>query len=621
MELKDTERRILLLTALVLFIFAVLVLRLFQLQLVTGEKYEELSLGNRIRLLPITAARGEIYDRNGRVVATSRPAFTVSLVHMGQEQLPEVVGRVAPILGMSPQEIERRIAAQRGRLFEPVRLKADIDPQMHMIIEEHRHRLPGVVVEVQPVRSYPYGAVAAHVLGYLGEISEGELERLAPKGYARGDIVGKMGVEAVYDEHLRGGEGGRQVEVDHLGRPVQELGVVEPEQGDNLVLTLDIELQRAAERALEASMEELRTAEYNPFPNAYAGAVVALDPRTGEILALASLPAFDPNVFAGGIAVSDWEQLNSNPLHPLTNRAISGEYPPGSAFKMVTATAALETGKVTPSECINCRGVYWVLPKLCWANTRGGHGPINIREAIAGSCNVYFYEAGRRTGIEALAHYAGEYGLGERTGLTDLRSESKGLCPSPEWKRANLPHDPQWYLGDTINAAIGQGFHKYTPLQMAAYAAAIGNGGTRYRPFLVSRVVSPDGKVRAENAPEVLGRAAVADDTLRIIREGMIGVTQPGGTAYSSFRDIPVPVAGKTGTAQTGRPDKDAYGWFVCFAPADDPTIAIAVVVEEGGGGSRAAAPVARDILRQYFGLDEESPGAGGVTAGTAEGD
>jgi len=567
-------------------------------------------------VLTIEAPRGKILDREGRVLASNRPAFCVSLLHMGVENLDVTADRLAPILGTTPEAIKERVEARMGRYYEPVPIETDIDERTYTLIEERRLELPGVVVETRPARLYPGGSLAAHVLGYLGEISDAELETLREQGYRPGDVIGKTGIEKVYDPYLRGQPGIRHVEVDYLGRPVRVLGSNDPQPGNDVVLTIDSELQRVAEEALAERMEELHNLPSNPRKNARAGAAVAIDPRTGEILAMASYPAFDPNLFVGGIDPSAWRALETNELDPMNNRAVLGEYAPGSAFKMVTLTAALERGVVSKDEVFDTNGgVYWVIPKTCWK--AGGHGVIDLTQALAKSCNVVFYELGRRAGIDAISRYAREFGLGSKTGLRDLPQEKAGLVPSREWKEEHYKRDPHWWLAETLDAAIGQGFHQYTPLQLANYVASIANGGTLYRPYLVRKVVSPQGQVICEFEPQEIGRVHVQPETMQFVRNAMRQVMLPGGTAYTPFADFPIPVAGKTGTAEKGDPSKDPDGWFLAFAPYDNPTIAVVVLVEQGGGGSLAAAPVARRMFEAYFEIEplhgeEETGGPSG---------
>jgi len=610
------ENRIAVFMLLILVGFALLVARMAQLQLVQGAEYSRLADGNRRRIELLRAPRGIIYDREGRVLATNRPAFTVSLVRMGTSSPdPEVLRRLASILDMSPSEMEERIA--RGAsvpLYQPLRIKRDVSPEVYTIIDENSHELPGVILEVEPMREYPFHKLASHVLGYLREIDDVELGRLSEQGYRMGDMVGKTGVEALYDLELHGSHGGRQVEVDAQGRRIKTLPrQVDPVPGNNLVLTIDAHLQDVAERALLEQMKLLREDPLRPQRRARAGAAVVLDVKTGEVLAMASIPDYDPNLFAGEISLEAWLALEQNPLFPFTNRAIAGEYSPGSTFKMVTAIAALETGRIHLRETFYDPGVYWrVMPKTCWL--AGGHGTLNLVQAIAQSCNVAFYEIGYRTGIDNIARYAAEFGLGEPTGIQFVPRENVGLVPSTAWKKQafeeGLPgiSDPRWYDAETLDASIGQGFHRYTPLQMAVYASALASG-QRLQPQVVKEVLDPGGTPVWHMEPKVVATVNVASAHLDAIRNGMLKVTQPGGTAGHHFTDLPVAVAGKTGTVEMdARLGRDDHGWFIGYAPFDDPQVAVAVIVEEGGGGSRAAAPVAKKILKAYFGFPVEIP-------------
>lgn len=596
----------------VILVTAIMVLlgRLAQLQLVHGKDYAELADGNRIRIQIIKAPRGKILDRNGTVLASNRASTNVSFLHMGPRiNVEEVASKLASILGMSKEEIKSRIEDPEAPLYMPVLIKEDISPEVQTRLEEYAYELPGVVLEMEPRRVYPIGDFAGHLLGYLREIDQKELKEKYPKGYRMGDQVGQIGVEALFDEDLHGTHGGRQIEVDVRGRFVRAIDEMKPIPGEDIVLTIDAGLQATAERELKAQLERLQQDPANPAPNAKAAAAVVLKVNTGEILAMVSIPGFDPNIFSGRISAALWNSLQNDPLKPLTNRAVTGEYSPGSSFKMVTATAALEERVVSPTERVTCSGTYFrVMPKKCWQ--KGGHGPVDVRSALGASCNVFFYEMGYRLGVDRLAEYANKFGLGVPTGFQFVPREKRGLVPSTVWKKAayehNLPgiNDPRWYDAETFDAAIGQGFHKVTPLQMAVYVSSIANGGKRYVPFIAREIRSPDGKVIAGFEPRVAGNVGVSQKTLEIVKEGMLRVTQPGGTAAGAFRDFPIKVGGKTGTVQMDPSlGMDDHGWFIGFAPYDEPEIAVAIIVEQGKGGARAAAPVARRIFEEYFGL------------------
>jgi len=612
---KEIERRIAVFLLVILFLFLVLSLELANLQIRQGAVFASLADGHRIRTTKITAPRGLIYDRSGELLATNRPAFTLSLwlMELKEKDLAHTLDRLSSLLGVDREELEKKVKNQIGRSFEPVRLLRDITPEQLTLVEENKADLPGVIIEVEPIREYVHGALAAHLLGYVGEINEEQYERLKDKGYTPGEIIGQSGLEAVYDEYLHGKNGGRQVEVNHRGNPVRVMGTIDPVPGKNLVLTIDAGLQAVAEKALEKALDDLQHNPYDPHPNAKAGAAVVIDVRTGEVLALASRPTFDPNEFAAGISSKRWNELIKDPLHPFNNRAIAGTYPPGSTFKMLTAIAALEEGKTTPEEQIVDHGVYWIIPKKDWKP--GGHGLVNVVKAIKESCDIYFYEMARRLGIDTIAKYARQFGFGAKTGI-DLPGEATGLLPSTLWKKTayqtkNPPwiREPQWLLAEDLDAGIGQGYHNYTPLQMAVYTSMIANGGVRYRPHLVKRITDNNGEVIKEFAPEILGRVELSDKTLAAVRQGMREASLPGGTAAASFWNYPIPVASKTGTAED--PPRDDQAWYVGYAPFDKPEIAVAVIVEQGGHGSSAATPVAKAIFDAYFHLGEQKENRG----------
>jgi len=603
------ENRFKIFLGIVLCIFFILSARLGYLQLVHGEEYKKISEGNRLRLVPVMAPRGVFYDRNDKPMVSSRTAYTVSIVRMGLDEadLNQTVRNLSDVLGMDINEINKKLAEAKDKgypLYEPVRIKVDVTNDVLVKIEEHNLELPGVIIEEQPVRDYLNGDFASHVFGYVGEINASELEQMRDQGYSVGDIIGKTGLEKQFDKILRGIDGGQQVEVDAFGRPINILGNKPPVAGDDLYLTIDAKIQKAAEEALDATMLEVQKS----FPNAKAAAVVAMDPRSGAILAMASKPSYDPNLFVGGINKEElpiYQQLMTDPNKPMINRAIRGEYPPGSTFKMITALAALEEGKITKDDIINdANGVYWrIAPKKCWK--RGGHGPVNLAKAIGYSCNIYFYEVGRRVGIDAISKYAKMFGLGEPTGLELPPGEKSGLLPTREWRAATFNGVP-WQQGETLDAAIGQGFHNYTPLQLANYISTLANGGTRYQPYLVRKIMSHDGKLIKKFSPKQVQKINLNPENIEAVKEGMLRVTAPGGTAASYFTNFPIAVAAKTGTAQN--PHGADHAWFVAFAPYDDPQIVVAVIVEQGGHGGSAGAPVARAIFEAYFGLETTNP-------------
>ncbi|MDR2007248.1 MAG: penicillin-binding protein 2 [Acidaminococcales bacterium] len=580
-------------------LFLVLTCRIAYLQLYEGDYYKRQSDGNRIRLTPIMAPRGLFYDRNGVPLVNNRPGFTLVVNAKETGFTPEVARRLSEIIHIPESDIMQKVEKNKDN-FEPVLLKNDLTPEMMTQVEEKRAVLPGVMIIIQPLRTYLFGETAAHVIGYVGEISEAELKSFKGEGSLAGGIIGKMGLEQYYDNILRGQDGGTWVEVDVAGRIVQEIGKREPSPGHSVYLTIDIEVQKAAEQALDKHLEWLR--KNGGSPNAFAAAIVAVDPRDGAVLALVSRPAFDPNAFVSGISQKDWDALSRNPYNPLNNKAISGEYPPGSTFKMVTGSAALEMGKVTPKEKIFDAGYHRAVPQK--GNYGGGAlGWIDFNEALIKSDNVYFYELAYRLGPNNLEKYARGFGYGQRTGI-NLFGESEGVVAGVEYKKLMFNED--WYLAETFDAGIGQGFHLATPLQMAVSIAGIANGGVRYQPYLVSRIVSDKGELVERIEPKQKGRLPMSEETARLIKKALRAVAQEGGTAWQ-LANFPIPLAGKTGTSENSH-GRD-HGLFVAYAPADNPEIAVAVLVEQGGPGSVAAIPVTKEILEQYFNVGRNKSG------------
>ncbi|MDF9408305.1 penicillin-binding protein 2 [Pelotomaculum isophthalicicum JI] len=655
MEKKTVERRMRVFLYIVIFIFVVLVSRLAYMQLLQNDKFSTMARENRMKLITITAPRGEVFDRNGVKIVGNQPVYTVSLdkvslVSLGQKDTGEVVRRLAAILGTDPQEIQQKID-QQERLYEPVKLATKVPLEVVTRIEEQRLELPGVVIDIEPLREYPNGNLLAQVMGYVRQINEDQLKENKDKGYKSGDLFGQSGLEYTYEQYLRGQDGGRQVEVDSMGRPVRDLGVKEPVPGNNLVLTIDHKVQKAAEEALARASQEALKQGYN---EARAGAAVALDVRTGAVLAMASYPGYDPVKLSGVLSQKDYDEIFNSPWKPILNRALLS-YAPGSTFKMIVAMAGLETNTITPQNTISDPGYFiWGTRYDDWQP--GGHGIVNMVKAIKVSCDTYFYQLGFKTGIDNIARFAKEFGLGKKTGI-ELPGEDAGVVPSPDSKLqlrkdylssqdlkkvqeieqryndllAKATSDEQrkqllnkrsdellavdwelaWHDYDTIISSIGQGDNRYTMLEMANYVATIANGGTLYKPFLVQRVVDPNGKVIKENNPVVVNQAKVSPKTLAVVREGMHEVTlPPDGTAYGFFAGFP-PVAAKTGTAEvTGH---NNHALIVAFAPFDNPEIAVAVVVEFAGHGGTMAGPVAESMLAAYFGLPE--PGKKSVSS------
>lgn len=585
MKKKNQDGRFRYLYWIVIFIFAALICRLVYLQLFEGSYYHGLADGNRLRAIPIAAMRGVMYDRNGQILVGSRPSFMVTYVPTKKGISDAELDSLSKLLNVPKDKLQEKIAKGKNS-FEPTILAQDLTQDIVTRVEERRNDLPGVSVDVQPIRYYPYNSMAAQVFGYVGQIDEEDMKRLkGQEGVSSITQIGRAGLEAYYDDLLRGKDGGRQVEVDASGTPVKEMERKNPVPGHNFHLTIDLNLQKATEDALDRQVAN--------GIGTHGIAAVAIDPNTGAVLAMASRPSYNPNWFTRGITEKEWAQINNNPAHPMENRVIAGEYPPGSTFKLITGTAALELKKVTPDELIFDSGRHWLVDM----RNAGGEalGWLNFTEALAKSDNVYFYELGRRVGIDKLAEYARMFGMGKKTGIA-LRGEATGLVASEEYKK-NFNQD--WYLGDTFNSAIGQGFQLVTPLQAAMIVSEVANGGIQYKPFLVSRIDNLDGTPYKIFAPEQVGTLPVSKSTLDLVREGMRNVAEESGTAGSLFAGFPIQVAGKTGTAENfGGAD---HAWFVAYAPFDHPRIVIAVLTEQGGFGALASGPVAKSMLEEFF--------------------
>ena len=619
-----------------------IVARLWQLQVVSSQTYRASADANRFRLVSIDAPRGIIYDRAGRMLVRNVPSFTLSLVPAGlpedEDERRAMMERLAELLDMGPEgadELETRLAARLVNQYAPVRVADEVSRPAAFIIEEEHLMLPGAVIEAVPVRQYVDGSLTAHVLGYMGHIPNNQIEAYRQRGYNLGDQVGLVGLEYTQEDLLAGVKGQKHIEVDAFEREVRVIASQPPGPGDNVVITLDLDLQQATENALRDGMAAA---------GSRVGVAIAMDPRTGEVLSFVSLPNFDNNLFSGGISHENLVRLSSDPALPLVNHGVSGQYPPGSVFKIVPATAALQEGVIDRRTTFRCGGMLWLPNKLfpndpaqatpfyCWRTA--GHGNLTVQEAITQSCDIFFYLATggfgqfQGLGIERLAEYAGAYGFGAATGI-ELSGELSGLLPSDKWKRQN--YGESWFTGDTYNASIGQGFILATPLQVLNATAAIANGGTLYRPQLVYQVIDPEGQVLHTLQPEPIRDIPVDDAHIQLVRQGMReAVTR--GTAYM-MRIPEVAVAGKTGSAEYAAFDEEGnllvdehgylptHAWFTTFAPYEDPEIALVVFLEGGGEGSQTAVPVASRILRHYFQLDQPAavPTPEPVSLGGAE--
>ncbi|HYB73183.1 MAG TPA: penicillin-binding protein 2 [Candidatus Sulfotelmatobacter sp.] len=568
-------------------VFVVLLLRLWHLQVLEGMHFFALSTNNSLRVRPVEAPRGFILDRNREILVENRPSFDVFVTPEDVARNPATVRAIAEVLGIDPQAVSDRIAEGMERPYQPLLLRKSIDDRTLTAVEERKLDLPGVTLQIRPVRAYPTEGMAANILGYVSEVSQAQLAREEFQDFRPGERLGQAGIEQRFDAFLRGIDGGEQMEVDARGRALREMSRLDPRSGLNLLLTLDRRLQSAAEEAMRDK----------------DGAVVVLNPSTGEILAMVSKPSYDPNLFAQGLTVEGWRDLIHNPKHPLQNRALQAQYPPGSVFKLITAMAGLESGAITPDTRFYCGGSF-NLGRFTFADwKKGGHGWLDLRGGITNSCNVYFYQVALKTGIDEMARVAQEFGLGQAPGL-GLGDEARGIVPSPAWKKEH--QGDAWYPGNTVITGIGQGLVIASPMQIARMVAAVANGGILYRPWVLKRVESLGGAVIEEYEPEIVRRVNIRPETLEVVREGMLGVVDHG-TGRRAHVDG-VAIAGKTGTAQVvrkeeakRRKDLKDHGWFAGFAPFENPQLVVVVLVENGGFGGQVAAPVAKAVFEAAF--------------------
>lgn len=590
--MEDRNRIIRLHTLLVvcLVLFAVLLGRMVYLQLWRGDYYAKQSDGNRLRQSRILAPRGIIYDSEGKELVNNLPGYAVVLQKQSSYK-PETLQRLSNLLQMPVEEINAKIKASEN-FYEPIMLKNNLDQQMVTKIEEQRRYMPEVMLSVQPIRNYPYHELAVHALGYVGEVSAYEIEQGLFKNITQGSLVGKGGLEKTYDKYLRGEDGAFMEEVDVAGNVVKHYDSVQPIPGKNLKLTIDYELQKELEAFTDKHLAFLRSSGI--APGARAAAVVAIDPRNGAVRAMVSRPGYDPNWFVHGISSKNWNSINNDPNYPMNNKVITGEYPPGSTFKIVTGSAAFELKKVGLNEPIFDGGFHPMVPTM---GNAGGEvlGWLTFIKALAMSDNVYFYELGYRVGIDNIEKYAHIFGFGERTGI-DLEGESKGLVASKKVKRKIWDED--WRLGDTFNAAIGQGFNLTTPIQLSVMLSIVANGGTKYQPYLVDSIINSDGSLFEKPKRAEGKHIDVSQQTIDYIRMGMSATTQEGGTA-SYFAGLPKPIAGKTGTAENSH-GRD-HGLFVAYGPVDDPELVVVCIVEQGGFGSVAAGPIVYKAFEEFF--------------------
>lgn len=590
MDERNQAGRLHVMLVICLVLFTVLIGRMVYLQLWRGDYYAKQSDGNRLRQSKISAPRGLIYDSEGKVLVNNLPGYAVVLQKQSKYK-EETLQRLSTLLDMPVEDIKKKIEAS-ANYYEPIMLKNNLDIQLVTRIEEQRRYMPEVMLTVQTIRNYPYHELAVHALGYVGEVSEYEMERNLFKDVTQGSIVGKEGLEKSYDKYLRGVDGAFMEEVDVGGNVVKHYDSIQPVQGKSLKLTLDYELQAELEKFTDKHLAYLRNSGI--APGARAAAVVALDPRTGAVRAMVSRPGYDPNWFVHGISSKNWNSINNDPNYPMNNKVITGEYPPGSTFKIVTGSAAFELKKVGLDEPIFDGGFHPLVPTM---GNAGGEvlGWLTFIKALAMSDNVYFYELGNRVGIDNIAKYARIYGFGEKTGI-DLDGESKGLVASKQVKRKIWNED--WRLGDTFNAAIGQGFNLTTPMQLAVMLSIVANGGVKYQPYLVDSILNVDGSVFEKPKRHEGKHIDVSQQTIDYIRMGMSATTQEGGTA-SYFSGLPKAIAGKTGTAENSH-GRD-HGLFVAYGPVDNPELVVVCIVEQGGFGSTAAGPIVYKAFEEFF--------------------
>jgi len=595
-ELRELQRRLTILKIGLLLVVGLLALRLWHLQIREGPYYRDLSQSNLTRSVVLEPARGLIYDRNGVLLANNVSSFSLYVTLEDVQDREELVQKLMTLVGLDESRLRKKLSERASKLI-PRKIKDRMTLREAAQVESHRLDLPGVMIQAESQRNFPTGLTASHVIGYVGEVSADQLEQADFADLHQGSIVGQYGVEVTYDRFLRGRAGQKLIEADALGHEKRTVSVEKPRAGDDLYLTIDLRLQKLAEELLGDE----------------AGAIVALDPKTGEVLALASRPAFDPNVLSRELTPKQWEEVVQHEGRPLTNRATQGQYPPGSIFKIAMAAAALETKTVEPSTQIRCAGGYQFGRRFYRDWKAGGHGLMNVTQALVHSCDVFFYTAGQRMGIDTIASYAKLFGLGSPTGI-ELPSERGGIVPSPDWKVK--ARGEQWLPGETISASIGQGFVTVTPIQMASLTATVANNGVPVRPRLV-RAVMDRATGRVLELPSVpLSRLSLKPDTLAIIRSALAGVVTEG-TATRAKSSL-VTIAGKTGTAQIAAlrpgPEKDIpkkfrdHAWFVSYAPVEAPRIAVAVLVENMGHGGSAAAPLAKQMIEAFVKLAPYEP-------------
>ncbi len=600
--IEQFNRRVALAGGFVLICFIALFARFFWLQVLQHDYYQTRAEENRISLVPLPPNRGLILDRNGEVLARNYSAYTLEITPTQVPNLDATIDALAEFITIEPKDRRRfKKLMEENKRFESLPIRTRLtDGEVAKFIAR-RFRFPGVDIKARLFRQYPQGAFASHLLGYIGRVSERDMGRIereeAEINYRGTEHFGKTGLEQHYEFELHGTTGYEQVEVDAAGRPVRTLSRIAPIAGNNLTLTVDSQLQRIAEQAFGDRR----------------GALVAIEPTTGGILALVSVPNYDPNLFVDGISTQDWDELNNSPDKPMVNRALNGAYPPGSTFKPYMALAALTTDKRTPEQAIADPGFFNFGGHVFRDDKVGGHGMVNMYKSIVESCNTYYYQLAADMGIDAIARFMGQFGFGQKTGV-DIEGEAEGVLPSPEWKKKRFrkPEQQKWYAGETISIGIGQGYNSYTPIQLARAMATLANDGVMFKPHLVHYVTDTRTGEKTLIEPEPIRTLPLKPEHLKVVKDAMVGVNIEG-TGARAFKGAKYVSAGKTGTAQVfslrgekyvegrvGQEFRD-HALFIAFAPADKPAIALAILVENSGFGSQAAAPIARKVFDYYL--------------------
>ena len=575
---KRFETRIKILGVVIVCTFLILLARIAWLQLIEGERYLRISKNSRLQLLPLPCTRGLILDRNGKKLTHNEASFSVGVIPSNVSNPDHLLDRLAIILKLDKKAILERIR-RAPNPFKPVVLKKNVGMSTVTFLLEREEEFPGVVIIAQPVRTYLYGGLASHLLGHLGEVNQAELALSSGYGIELGDLVGKMGVEKVCNRYLQGEKGGKQIEVDAHGRALRTISEKDPIPGHNVYLTIDLRMQEIAEKELGERK----------------GVVLIGDPYTGGIFALVSYPGFDPNLFSWGISESEWNRLRDEPLHPLENRATRGEYPLGSAIKVITASAALEEGIISKEDTFFCGGNFTIGNRVFKGWKEEGHGEINLEEAIIHSCNVYFYQLGLRLGVKRIIRYARLFGLGKSTGI-DLESEKPGFLPTPDWKKRRKGE--AWYGGDTVNLSIGQGYILVTPVQMLKVISVIANGGYLIKPHLIKKIVGPRGNLIKEFQPPKMERVPLSSATLNFLRRSLRGVVREGTGWRAESKTVEI--SGKTGTAELSEGEKP-HNWFIGYASSTHLRLAIVVLVENREEDIQIAPQIAGKIFSQIF--------------------